>query len=179
MNQNRVSSKPDKVRAVTKWPKPRIVKELQGFLGTVGYYLQYILEFATIAHLLHKLTAKDKFWRWIEEQVALNKLEDSISTAPILGYPNSRRQYILDTSASGCGVGAMLSQVQNGCKRIISYNSKTLTPLERNYCITRWELLAVVKAVKHFQPYLYRQKFLLWTDHASLRWLCKKREPLN
>ena len=147
---------------------------------TVGYYRQYISEFATIAHLLHRLTAKKEPWRWTErEQIAFNALKDSISTAPILGYLDPRRQYILDIGASGCGVGAVLSQVQEGCERVIAYYSKTLTSSERNYCVTQRELLAVVKAVKHFRPYLYGQEFLLRTDHASLRWLCRRRKPSN
>ncbi|XP_067942847.1 uncharacterized protein [Watersipora subatra] len=72
---------------------------------------------------------------------------------------------------------AMLSQVQMGYKRFIVYYSKTLTPLERNYCVTQRELLAVVKAVKHFWPHLYGQELFLRTDHASLQGLCKRREP--
>ena len=36
-----------------------------------------------------------------------------------------------------------------------------------------------MKAVKHFRPYLYGRKFRLRTDHASLRWLCRRREPSN
>ena len=36
-----------------------------------------------------------------------------------------------------------------------------------------------MKAVKHFRPCLYGQKFRLRTDHASLRWLCRRREPSN
>ena len=95
---------------------------------------------------------------------------------PILGYPDPRRQFILDTDASGCGVGAVLSQVQEGCERVIVYYSKTLTLSERNHCVTRRELLAVVKAVKHFQQSLYGQEFLLWTDHMPLRWLCWRRK---
>ena len=120
---------------------------------------------------MHQLTAKGEPWKWAErEQVAFYTLKESISTAPILGYLDPQRQYILDTDASGCEVGFMLSQVQEGSKRVIAYYSKTLTPSERNYCVARPELLAVVKAVKHFWPYLYGQKFLLRTDHASLRW---------
>lgn len=49
---------------------------------------------------------------------------------------------------------------------------KTLAPLEKNYCVTRKEFLAVVKAVKPFRPYLYVQKF--W-----LGWLCLRKEPSN
>ncbi|XP_067937261.1 uncharacterized protein [Watersipora subatra] len=138
VSQGGVSMVPDKVKAVTEWLNPRRVKELQGFLGTVGYYRQYIQEFATIAHPLHWLTAKGESCRWTEgEQIAFNKLKDSISTTPLLGYPDPWRQYILDTDASGCGVGAVLSQIQECCERVIAYYSKTLTLLERDYCVTR------------------------------------------
>ena len=73
----------------------------------------------------------------------------------------------------------MLSQIQDGEKRVIGYYSKTLTPPERTYCVTRRELLAVVKGVKHFRPYLYGQEFNLRTDHAFLMWLCRRKEPLD
>ena len=86
----------------------------------------------------------------------------------MLGYPDPKLPYVLDADVSNDGVGAVLSQVQDGEERVIGYYSKTLTPPEKNYCATRRELLAVVKEVKHFRPYLYRQKFTLRTDHVSL-----------
>ena len=42
---------------------------------------------------------------------------------------------------------------------------------ERNYCVTRRELLAIVGGVRHFHNYLYGRKFLVHTDHGALRWL--------
>ena len=48
---------------------------------------------------------------------------------------------------------------------------------QRNYCVTRRELLAVVLATNHFRPYLYGQEFRLRTDHALLLWLYKRTEP--
>ncbi|XP_067945113.1 uncharacterized protein [Watersipora subatra] len=54
-------------------------------------------------------------WKSAEgEQAAFNTLKEIISIAPILGYLDPRRQYILDTDTSGCGVEAVLSQVQEG-----------------------------------------------------------------
>jgi hypothetical protein len=35
----------------------------------------------------------------------------------------------------------------------------------------------VIRGVKHFRPYLYGRQFKLRTDHASLRWLCRRKEP--
>jgi len=74
-------------------------------------------------------------------------------------------------------VGAVLSQVQNGCEVVAAYYSKALLAPEKNYCITRRELLSVVKAVKHFRPYLYGRTFKLRMDHACLIWLCQRAEP--
>lgn len=52
-----------------------------------------------------------------------------------------------------------------------------LSKPERNYCVTRRELLAVVKSVEHFYKYLYGRKFLLRTDHAALKWLLQFKNP--
>jgi len=97
--------------------------------------------------------------------------------APILAYPDPAKEYILDTDASDYNVGAVLSQVQGGTEVVIAYYSKTLSTAANNYCTTRKELLAVVKAAKHFRPYLYGRAFRLRTDHASLIWLCERAEP--
>ena len=53
------------------------------------------------------------------------------------------------------GLGAALSQKQNGQDEVIFYFSKTLTRAEKNYCVARKELLALVKAIEHFHYYLY------------------------
>ncbi|XP_067932735.1 uncharacterized protein [Watersipora subatra] len=72
-----------------------------------------------------------------EEQVAFNKLKNSIRTTPILGHPDSRRQYILDTDVSGCGVGAMLSQTDHAPFRYFCRRR------ELSNQVTRWhEILA-------------------------------------
>ena len=153
---------------------------MQAFLGTVGNYRQYIPSFATIAQPLHRLTSKEVEWSWEEaEQNSFELLQQKLVTAPVLGYPDPSQTYILDTDASGFGVGAVLSQEQQGVERVVAYYSKTLSPPERNYCVTRRELLATVKAMKHFKPYFYGRKFRLRTDHASLRCLCRSKDPSN
>ena len=99
-----------------------------------------------------------------------------IST-PVLAYPSPEAGFIVDTDASNDAAGAVLSQCQGGEERAIAYYSKTFSMPQRNYCVTRRELLAVVMAVNHFRPYLYGKKFKLRTDHASLVWLYKRSEP--
>jgi len=51
------------------------------------------------------------------------------------------------------------------------YFSRVFNKLEKNYCVTRRELLAIVESLKSFHHYLYGNRFIVRTDHISLRWL--------
>jgi len=157
-----VATDPEKVRAVQDWTVPQDIHELRAFLGLVRYYRQHIPEFAGVAQPLNWLTAKEVRWRWTqEEQQAFDHLKAQLVEAPILAYPDPTKQYILDTDASDHSMGAVLSQVQGGTEVVVGYYSKALSAAERNYCTTRKELLAVVKAVKHFRPYTVSLRSLL------------------
>ena len=86
--------------------------------------------------------------------------------------------FVLDTDASLYGVGGVLAQIQeDGQEKVISYASKTLSKTQQSYCTTMRELLASVVFIKHFHHYLWGRKFILRTDHASLKWLVNFREP--
>jgi len=61
--------------------------------------------------------------------------------------------------------------VQNGEERVIAYASRIFSVPERNYCVTRKELLAVVYFAKQFRSYLLGQEFLIRSDHSALQWL--------
>jgi hypothetical protein len=62
----------------------------------------------------------------------------------------------------------VLSQVQKGRARVITYYSKTLNKAERNDCVIRHELLAIVRTLEHFHKYRYGQEFHLRTDYSAL-----------
>ena len=80
--------------------------------------------------------------------------------------------------ASDTGIGGVLSQLDSdGRERVIAYGSRLLSKPERQYCMTRRELLAVVTFTQHYHPYLIAQKFTLRTDHGSLVWLRNFKEP--
>lgn len=58
-----------------------------------------------------------------------------------------------------------------------AYFSKRLSKTEQNYCVTRKELLAVVKSIKNFHKYLNSQKTLLRTDDTALQWIMNFKKP--
>jgi len=175
-----ISPNPEKVSAIKDWPTPTSVKDIRAFLGVTGYYRRLIKSFATIASPLTKLTQKDVKFDWTPAcQEAFVTLREALTTAPILAYPNSLDPYLLDCDASSYAIGSVLSQMQNGQERVIAYYSRTLSKPERQYCVTRRELLAVVESVTHFHQYLYGVNFKVRTDHSALSWALKLKVPLG
>ena len=174
-----LSPDPNKISKVKEWPTPRTVQEVQQFLGLANYYRRFIHNFAIIAKPLHQLTEKHTKFQWSNDcQNAFTALKTHLTSAPILALPDWSRPFVLDTDASDTGIGAVLSQFhQDGSEHVIAYASRTLNKAERNYCVTRKELLAVVTFMKHFRQYLVGHKFTVRTDHGALTWLQNFKSP--
>ena len=73
--------------------------------------------------------------------MAFQELKRALTSAPILVAPCDDGQYVLDTDASDTALGAVLQQERKGTLHVIGYASRTLTPAEARYCISRRELL--------------------------------------
>ena len=171
-----VQADPSKIEKVASWPIPVSTKEVQQFLGLAGYYRRFIKDCAKIARPLHKLTEQ---FKWTNDCLAsFDMLKQKLTTAPVLTYPDYSKPFILDTDASDTGIGAVLSQVDNeGNERVVAYASRLLSKPERQYCVTKRELLAVVAFTRHFRPFLSGRPFVLRMDHGSLTWLKNFKEP--
>ena len=175
-----VSADPQKISSVNEWPTPRTVHDVRCFLGLCSYYRKFVKGFGDIASPLHQLTEKGRIFHWTEEcEDAFRRLKHELTTSPVLAYPTADDPFILDTDASANGLGAVLTQVQRGTERVIAYYSKSMTKVEKRYCVTRKELLAVVSGVRQFHHYLYGQKFTVRSDHGALRWLINFRNPVG
>ena len=172
-----VETDPEKIRCIADWPVPTCSKELKQFLGLSSYYRRFVKGFAQLASPLYALANKRE-WEWSDScSDAFLELKKKLMTSPLLALPRFNLDFILDTDASGEGLGAVLSQVIDGREHVIAYASRVLTKSERKYCATRREMLALVWATRHFRPYLYGRRFTLRTDHNSLRWLHNFKEP--
>ncbi|KAI2658155.1 Transposon Ty3-I Gag-Pol polyprotein [Labeo rohita] len=83
--------------------------------------------------------------------------------------------FLLQTDASDTGLGAVLSQVQEGEEHPVLYISRKLTPAERNYATVEKEALAIKWAVLELRYYLLGRRFTLVTDHAPLQWMARAK----
>ena len=208
LSADRISANPEKVDKVRDWLVPRNAKEFHSFLGLASYYHWFIPNFAHIAKCLHQLVGltnvkedkrkevislenQDKLdltplkFVWASEhQKAFDALKLALTSAPVLGYPNFDREFILETDAS-LGLRAVLSQVdEEGKTHVIAYGRQTLRPSEKsmcNYSSAKLELLALKWAVtEKFRDYLLALKFTVYTDNNPLAYVqtSKSHMPL-
>lgn len=167
----------ENVQTVVNWPKPESTKAVERFLGLVNYHRMFIPNFAHRSRALYEITGKNEYHWGTEQASAFEDLKQALISAPVLGLPNREDPFILDTDASDQAIGASLVQIQNGDPKVIAYASFALTKEQRKYCTTRKELLAVVRFTRLFRHYLLGKPFTLRTDHSSLTWLLRFKDP--
>ncbi len=66
-------------------------------------------------------------------QAAFDTLRSCLTEAPVLVYADFSLPFVLYTDTSHQGLGAVLSQVQDGRENVIAYASWSLHSAERNY----------------------------------------------
>lgn len=76
-----------------------------------------------------------------------------LTTEPILSIFDPDLPIELHTDASSIGYGAILMQIDNGRRKVISYFSMRTTDTESRYHSYELETLAVVKSLKHFRHF--------------------------
>ena len=179
VSKDGVAADPAKVKAVQNFPVPADLKSLRSFLGLASYYRRFIPQFSVVANPLFSLTRKNAPFDWsVACQEAFDRLKQLLTQAPILAFPDFSQDFLLETDASGHGLGAVLSQRQgDGTVKPIAYASRTLQNHEKNYGITELEGLGVVWAVKHFRHYLYGHHCDVYTDHEALKALLNTPHP--
>ena len=90
---------------------PTMPKQVQAFLGLVGYYRKFIKRFAKIAKPLTMLTQQEVKFEWTSvHHTAFLHLKEAMIQAPILCYPDPDKKYIVYTDASDDTYGVQLSQ---------------------------------------------------------------------
>ena len=159
-----VATDPGKTEVVKNWQKPRTLKYLRSFLGFASYYRRFFPHFVQRAKPLHELVSKlyegGKHGRqsnkpvennWNQDcQEAFESLKQVLTSSLVLAYPIYTKPFIVEVNASNDGLGAALSQEQDGQVRPIAYASRALRGAERNmdnYSFRKLELLALKWAV--------------------------------
>jgi hypothetical protein len=183
IRRNQMRMDPTKLNSVRQWKPPRNPTEVHQFLGFTGYYRYFVPNYSKIARPLLDLTKKTVTWHWGPSQhAAFLELKSCMCSSLVLTQPDFERRFFLQADASAYGVGAVLSQAGRTSPTLakrakpvthpIAYYSATFTPTEQNYDIYERELLAIMKSLAHWRPYLgwTKEPFTILTDHANLQY---------
>jgi hypothetical protein len=172
-----LAADPKKTAAVADWPLPSDITSVRSFLGFTGFYGRFIRDYAKIVILLTYLTRSTVPFPPVLPPSAVDsfkQLKTTLLSAPLLLIPHTGPDstFILCADASTLGLGADLLQDQGQGPHPVCYESRKLTPAERNYSTHELELLSIVHTLKIFRHYLEGcQHFTLFIDHHSLRYV--------
>lgn len=136
-----------------------------------NHYRKFVANYGSTTFLLTQQLKKDNFG-WTEDAWrAFEQSKDAIMNVPVLGLPNFSQPFVLETDASGVGVGTVLMQNQHP----ITFFSQALPPMHRLKAIYEHELMAVVFGVHKWRPYLLGKMFTVRTDQKSFKFLLDQR----
>ena len=174
LGDGRMSIPERRVKAMKDYVRPKTKKALRTFLGVVSFYRRYIDMLAKYTATLSPATGKSapNVVDWTEDRSqAFHAICKSVCNSCALVIPLPQDDFSLVTDASGFELGAVLQvKREDGWAPAAFYSRQTRGP-ERRYSATELEALAAVEAVKHFSPYLYGRKFVIFTDHKPLCYL--------
>ncbi|GJY75755.1 putative mitochondrial protein [Tanacetum coccineum] len=163
-----VATDPSKISA---WPIPTNNKQLRGFLRLIGYYRRFIKSFVEISRPLTQLLKKGGYKWSSATQLAFETLKEAMMKAPVLAFPDFTQLFVVETDASGVGIGAVLQQKGHP----ISYMSKTISLKHQSLSTFKKEFLAILLALDKWRGYLLDRHFIIKTDHCSLKYLLDQR----
>ena len=155
-------------QAIQQCPAPSSKAELRSFLGMAGFFRGFINKFASLAHPLYRLLQEDvSFYFGVEELEAFEQLKRVLLHSPFLAFfdTDASIRTILTTDASRVGLGATLSQVQDGKEKPVYFISRKLHANETAFSSSELETLAV----ERLHQYLYGRHFEIRTDHSALK----------
>jgi hypothetical protein len=96
------------------------------------------------------------------------KLKELVTSAPVLVLPDDDLPFRLEADGSGIATGVVLSQqsVDDNAWHPVTFLSKALNPIERNYEIHDTKMLAIIRGLEEWRHYLEgaRHPVEIWTD---------------
>lgn len=164
VGQGQVKPVEAKVEAIVRFPVPSDRRELQRFLGVVGYYRSFCEKGSTTVEKLTNLLRKNTPFVWNEGcDFAFRQVKSLLCSGPVLAAPKFDRPFSLQVDASGVGAGAVLLQSDDDGvgHPICFFFSKKFYSCQKYSSVIEQEALALIWALQNFDVC----EFWCWSHH--------------
>jgi hypothetical protein len=140
--------------------------------GLCNYYKRFVRGFSQLGAPLTNLTKHGAFIFTDESHKAFDHMKNVMGTCPLLGLPDFTLPFVLECDAFDKGIGAVLMQ---GGQPIV-FESRKLSHPKRLYSIYDKQMLGIMHALTKFRQYLVGSKFVVKTDHNSLKYFLEQKD---
>ena len=163
-----VSTDPKKVDALLKWLMPKTIKQLIGFLRLTRYYRRFIQNYRRLAQPFTNFCKASGNIKWSEEvELAFTALKEAMTATPMLALLDFSQTFVIETDASGNGIGVVL--IQHG--HPIAFISKALFEKHQKLSTYDKEMFAILFIVKKWHHFLIGRHFIIRTDYKPFKHL--------
>ncbi|XP_020683447.1 uncharacterized protein LOC110100337 [Dendrobium catenatum] len=167
ISANGIEVDPSKVEAINSWPIPSSSTEVRRFLDLASFYRRFVANFSSVAAPLTDLLKSDSFTWTDKAQHSFQQLQRKVTSALVLRLPDFDKVFQVDCDTSNVGIGSVLSQEGQP----VAYFSEKLNEARQKYSTYDKEFYATIRALHHWNHFLLCKEFVLYTDHATLKFL--------
>jgi hypothetical protein len=145
-----------------------------------GFFAIFVPNLSKRATPLHALKKKGAKFLWTgEHQTTFKSLKQALCEAPVLKVPDIDKEFVLVTDASDYAISAVLNQRVGQDLAPISYYSRLLSAVERNYYTYEKTCLALFFGYEKCSSYLEHKDFELHCDYLALCRLLKRVKEIG
>ena len=167
------------IEAIQKLEPPTTIRGCRRFVGMVNFVSIFCWELQKLLKPIYNLTRKGRQFIWGEEQQkAFDKIKCRLQRPPVLHLPGRHGRFQLYSNTSKFATGSALYKIQNGQPRLITYASKRMPEVAKNYSITELEVCGLAINIATFSQLLKKVDFDAVVDHLAITHIMRsKAEP--
>ncbi len=174
-----IMADPNKLKAITHFPKPANITDLRSFQGLVHQLAGFSKDVSEAMQPLRPLlSTKSEFYWTKDHDKAFAATKKALTSPPVLMTFDPARPTMLQTDAARTkGLGYVLMQEgPDGNWHLIEANSRFISDAQSRYAMVELELLAVAYAMTECHNYLFGlPHFELVVDHQPLVSILNKK----
>jgi hypothetical protein len=177
-----IEMEPDQVRTIAEWLEPASHCNIPVFIDFANFYRQFISSFTCLAIPMTKMQKGGKNARFLGPfiptsaiRLFFTHLRVALTIMPTVVLFDPARPICLKTDASGFAIAGIISQQQDeahgsaegaasgveskkpsieGQWHLVTFWSRSLSPVERNYAVGNQKILATIIFCRHWRHYL-------------------------